>query len=241
MQFGRVMNSLVPVSSGDRFNSMAFASTIFGQSFGSSTLAVTYYHYSGSTMSEADILFNTAQQWDSYRGNLRFGASGTLITDIQRVALHELGHALGLDHPDQAGQRVDAVMNSTISDRYELSADDIAGGQALYGPASSSTPTPVPSITPIATPTLTPIPTLTPVPTPTLTPTPTPVVTPTPAPTAVPTPAAAAPSVSIAVSPQSVRSGSSAFFTISSSASVATATTVNYNMTGTAVLNKQYT
>src|ERR1051325_10380537 len=66
MQFGRVMNSSAPVSSGDRANSMAFADTIFGQSFGSSTLAVTYYRYSGSSMSEADILFNTAQPWDSY-------------------------------------------------------------------------------------------------------------------------------------------------------------------------------
>src|SRR2546423_2769229 len=61
MQFGKVMNSTAAVASGDHVNSMAFASTVFGSSFGSNTLAVTYYRYSGSTMAEADILFNTAQ------------------------------------------------------------------------------------------------------------------------------------------------------------------------------------
>ena len=40
MQFGRVMNSTAPVASGDGVNSMALSSTVFGQSFGSYTLAV---------------------------------------------------------------------------------------------------------------------------------------------------------------------------------------------------------
>ncbi|PYL33075.1 MAG: hypothetical protein DMF35_07180 [Verrucomicrobia bacterium] len=106
MQFGRVMNSTAAVASGDGVNSMAFSSTVFGSSFGSNTLAVTTYYYRSSTMVEADILFNRAQPYDSYRGPLRSGSY-----DIQRVALHELGHALGLAHPDQAGQHVDAVMN----------------------------------------------------------------------------------------------------------------------------------
>ena len=167
MQFGRVMNSTAAVASGDGVNSMALSSTVFGQSFGSSTLAVTYYRYSGSTMIEADILFNKAQSFDSYRGALRSGSY-----DIQRVALHELGHAVGLAHPDQAGQHVSAVMNSVISDLYTLTADDIAGGQALYGAAASPSPTPTPTATPTATPSATP--TATPSATPTATPTPTP-------------------------------------------------------------------
>ena len=62
----------------------------FGQSFGSGTLAVTYYRYSGSTLSEADILFNTQQTFDSYSGALRFGSNGYAIADIRRVLIHEL-------------------------------------------------------------------------------------------------------------------------------------------------------
>ena len=46
--------------------------------------------------------------------------------------LHELGHIVGLGHPDGAGQNVAAVMNlrSTYDD---LQPDDIAGIRALYG------------------------------------------------------------------------------------------------------------
>src|SRR5438309_6465012 len=169
MQFGRVMNYTAAVASGDRVNSMAFSNTVFGQSFGSNTLAVTYYSYSSSSMLEADILFNTAQSFDSYRGPQRYGSF-----DIQSVALHELGHGLGLGHPDQAGQNVDAVMNSVISDRDQLSADDISGGQSIYGAAASPTPTPTPAPTATPTPAATATPTPTPTPTLTATPTPTP-------------------------------------------------------------------
>ena len=141
IQLGRVLGSSVPVVSGDSYNSLAFSTTVFGQSFGSNTLAVTYYSYSSSAFNESDTLFNKAKKWDSYRGALRFGATGEVIADIQRVALHELGHGIGLDHPDGAGQNVVAVMNSRISDRYTLASDDINGAHALYGAPVTSTST----------------------------------------------------------------------------------------------------
>lgn len=145
IQMVAVMNSTLPVSSGDGVNSASFSSTVFGDSFGSGVLAVTYYRTQGSSMMEADILFNTAQFFDSYRGDLIFNSQGKCICDIQRVFLHELGHALGLTHPDSAGQKVDAVMNSIVSDRSLLAPDDIQGIEYLYGaPASSPTPTPTP-------------------------------------------------------------------------------------------------
>jgi hypothetical protein len=121
------------VSSGDGLNSIVFATTVFGQAFGSSTLAVTYYRYSGSVISEADILFNSNLSFDSYRGPLRFGTDGRAIGEVRRVLIHELGHALGLAHPDQHGQTVDAIMNSLISNRETTSADDITGAQSMYG------------------------------------------------------------------------------------------------------------
>jgi hypothetical protein len=149
VQVAQVLNSAVPCSSGDRANSVVFASTIFGQGFGANTLAVTYYRYSGSTMSEADTLFNQAQTFDSYRGPLQFMPHGPAIADIRRVFLHELGHGLGLGHPDTGGQQVVAVMNSIVSNQEILSTDDIAGGQFLYGaPSGEQTPTPAPSPSP---------------------------------------------------------------------------------------------
>ena len=141
IQLAAVMDSTRTVSSGDGVNSASFSSTVFGDSFGSGVLAVTYYQTIGSTFQEADILFNNAQPFDSYRGNLQFNSQGKCICDIQRVFLHELGHALGLGHPDGAGQHVDAIMNSVVSNLSQLTADDEAGIQLLY---QAPTPSPAP-------------------------------------------------------------------------------------------------
>ncbi|MBA3960410.1 MAG: matrixin family metalloprotease [Chthoniobacterales bacterium] len=153
VQFSRVSSSTT-AKSGDGNNSVVFTDSVFGDSFGSGVLAVTYYlSQSGGELAEADVLFNKAQSFDSYRGDLQFNSQGNVIADLRRVLLHELGHALGLDHPDDAGQHVDAVMNSIVSDTYLLTADDIAGIHHLYG-APAATPTPAPTATP--TPTATP-------------------------------------------------------------------------------------
>ena len=159
VQVANVLNSPLPAVSGDHLNSAVFSSTVYGQSFGGSTLAVTYYSYTGSTMVEADTLFNLAQNWDSYRGSLQFIAHGPAIADIRRVFLHEMGHGLGLNHPDTGGQNVVAVMNSIMSNQEVLSNDDISGGQFLYGPPLLPTPTPTPTATPTPTPSATPTPT----------------------------------------------------------------------------------
>ena len=151
VQVTYVVDSSVPCSSGDNMNSVVFAGSVFGQAFGGSTVAVTYYRYSGSAMREADILFNQAMVFNSYRGPLQFPGPGPAIVDIRRVFLHELGHALGLNHPDTGGQHVVAVMNSVMSNQEVLSADDLTGGQFLYG-APSGPPTPTPSPSPSATP-----------------------------------------------------------------------------------------
>jgi Matrixin len=162
VQVVTIVNPVVPVISGDRINAVVFASSIFGQSFGSGTLAVTYYTSSGSSMIESDTLFNRAATFDSYRGPLQFVAHGPAIADIRRVFLHEMGHTLGLGHPDTGGQHVTAVMNSIVSNQEVLSSDDIAGGQYLYGAGSPATPTPTatatatPRATATATPTTTP-------------------------------------------------------------------------------------
>jgi hypothetical protein len=159
-------------------------------------------------------LFNNRQSFDSYRGVLRSA------TDIRRVLIHELGHALGLKHPDSAGQHVTAIMNSIVSNVDVPATDDINGAQAIYG-APLGNPTPTPTPTPSPTPTPTPAPTLTP------TPTPAPVVT--------------LPSISLSAAPTSVRVGSSATFTVTTSLVNASAPVViNYLMGGNAIQGKLY-
>lgn len=115
---------------GDLVNQVFFDTNYYGTSFGSDTLAITTrWTLNGTQRVEADIVFNTKFTFDSYRGNIR--SSG--VWDIRRVALHELGHVLGLDHPDERGQSVTAQMNSILGNLDSLTADDIAGAQSLYG------------------------------------------------------------------------------------------------------------
>ena len=66
-------------------------------------------------------------------------------TDIYTVALHEAGHALGLGHTAVIG----ALMYPYYRLGEEISSDDIAGIQTLYGPPSQSGPvTPTEPATP---------------------------------------------------------------------------------------------
>src|SRR5256714_2414124 len=113
-------------------NDLLFSKTVYGPSWPTNAFAVTLRISSqGSVFTETDVLFNDNLKWDSYRGPLQGGGpSGTY--DFHRVALHEFGHVLGLDHPDRHGQSVVAIMNSIISDLDQLADDDIAGVRSLY-------------------------------------------------------------------------------------------------------------
>jgi len=121
-----------PAAMGNGVNDVLLSSKVYGDNFGAGVLAVTLTNASGSQTTETDVLFNNANAFNSYRGTAY--AAGTIgFFDMHRIAIHELGHALGLDHPDDHGQTVDAIMNAHITTLDSLQADDIAGAVALYG------------------------------------------------------------------------------------------------------------
>jgi hypothetical protein len=61
--------------------------------------------------------------------------------NVYALALHEIGHSLGLDHSINANA-IMAPSNffESASLRTQLSTDDVAGIQALFGPAGAPTP-----------------------------------------------------------------------------------------------------
>jgi hypothetical protein len=117
-----------PFGGGDGKNGIDFRTTVCGNDFGESTLAITLtLSQKGSLgfdhITESDIVVNDKYNWDIYSGT-KFGSQ-----DFYRVMLHELGHALGLDHETSAV----AIMAPSISSLRSLQADDIAGANAIYG------------------------------------------------------------------------------------------------------------
>jgi Matrixin len=139
LHFSWRKNSPVTPAQGDDEMSVVFDNKVFGDNFGTGVLAVTLLGYRNGNFEETDTVFNSAISWDSYRGNLT-----PPVYDFHRVAIHEFGHTLGLDHPDQAKpkQFVVAIMNSRVSNLDTVAQDDINGVTAIYGtgPAYNSIP-----------------------------------------------------------------------------------------------------
>lgn len=77
---------------------------------------------------DSDTLYNTNYHWAT-------DGNGQDI-DVQSVALHELGHTIGLDdiyNKPQFSSDTDEIMNFYIGPRHSLGPGDKAGAQALYG------------------------------------------------------------------------------------------------------------
>lgn len=121
-----------PCNASDSRNGVRFDLTDCGDAWGRSTLAVTHFWYIGSRLTEADIVFNANEPWDVYSAPWQFS-----VYDFQRVAAHELGHALGLGHEDRIAS---TIMRSIVGDITSPQQDDINGVAAIYGIGTTMPP-----------------------------------------------------------------------------------------------------
>ena len=117
---------------GDEKSSTNFTDTVCGTDYGENVLAVTLATLTCQDpdctgtliIEESDIVFNDAERWDIYSGPIQ-----GITIDFERVALHELGHVIGLDHEATN----DAIMRATLTDFGSLQTDDINGANFIYG------------------------------------------------------------------------------------------------------------
>ena len=120
-------------------NNVAWADDVAGDPFGDAVaITRTLYRPSDNVIVETDVLFDRSRNWNAYRGNLRSASGGGTLYDLRRVALHEFGHVLGLNHPNDNGQTVTAVMNSRVSNVDTVQRDDTDGAASIYGAVAAA-------------------------------------------------------------------------------------------------------
>ncbi len=95
------------------------------------------YRYSGQSFTSAKVTFDSGEGWRTVGSEIRSNSGVNLYI----VALHEIGHAVGLDHYNEAPALMNAYLSSSLN---KLEASDIAGIQALYGTPTQTLGLPAP-------------------------------------------------------------------------------------------------
>lgn len=132
-EFAGMVNPPVDVNTSDGSNILYWAKTSTTVKSGTASIAgalgVTYVSlYSDGSFDQADIVFNGVEQtWFT-------SATNTLDTGyfVEGVALHEIGHFIGLRHSPVGGATMLFAADSGISLQAGLSPDDVAGARFIY-------------------------------------------------------------------------------------------------------------
>jgi hypothetical protein len=116
----------------DGINAIIFSNTQCP--WGSGCMAATWtHHQANGVMTGFDIVLYDKRAGDGIQLHWQaVGGPGTGQVDVWTIVLHEMGHALGLDHSNFSS----VVMGTTVgigSTRRYLYSDDINGILALYG------------------------------------------------------------------------------------------------------------
>ena len=113
-----------------------YRNEVFFRNDSNGYIANTYWWYDGTGhLVDADIVF--------HEGAYKFFAFSGCDTGIyvEDVAIHEFGHALGLDHSQYSGVTMSAAMPGYCDQsQTTLEPDDISGIETLYPPVTSQLP-----------------------------------------------------------------------------------------------------
>ncbi|MEI6125602.1 MAG: matrixin family metalloprotease [Pseudomonadota bacterium] len=94
--------------------------TDFGSLSGGELGVCRYWYNASHQMIDADVRLNSSKAWSTD------GSPGTYVVEL--VAMHEYGHALGLDHSSNPS----ALMYFRLTTQTGLAADDINGIRDIY-------------------------------------------------------------------------------------------------------------
>lgn len=119
------------VSGGDADIDVAMG---FGDGARYGTVGTASWSTSGGEITSGTLTFDEEEFWAP-------NGEGSGTVDFFAVALHEIGHLIGLDHYDPSPGDPAQIMNSSIT-TDTLQSGDIAGAQFIYGTGDGSAPPP---------------------------------------------------------------------------------------------------